>query len=405
MGLLDRLRHDRSSTTAEQPTESPAAMTVTAQLFSGDDDLEIVGEASYQNALWSICGGVEGDKIRHQTVAVLVPEPDNPYDPNAIAVHIDGHIVGYLAREVAQQYGPGLRSLMARCNGYVALRGVIVGGGYYPDGPGRLGVWLEHDPHDFGFEPNRGSTWSNPAGSTVPSGGTMRTGFTEAWLTDVEDDSYDLSWFNDLPDADRPAIAMLRDLLATDPDPIDRHFQFAELEARLYRCRDLYATALDEFDEACWRHDAEMETICAAFMAKWGKVPLLETYRQMAVRQQKQKDWEACRWWAERGLALYGYNAAREDAVEDLLKRRNRALAKLEAEHRGSHAAAVRTIDTAVAERSDVPPATTFATNSEIEDLVCNQCRGSFERVRVRGRKPLLCPACRSSTNDPQGAS
>jgi hypothetical protein len=188
---------------------------------------------------------------------------------------------------------------------------------------------------------------------------------------------------------------MLRDLLATDPDPIGRHFQFAELEARLYRCRDLYATALDEFDEACWRHDTEMETICAAFMAKWGKVPLLETYRQMAIRHQKRKDWEACRWWAERGLALYGNNAAREDAVEDLLKRRNRALEKLEAQRSRSHRAPVRTIDTGVAARSDVPPATTFAANSEIEVLVCNQCRGSFERVRVRGRKPLLCPACR----------
>ena len=32
-----------------------------------------------------------------------------------------------------------------------ALRGVIVGGGYYDDGPGRLGVWLEHDPADFGM--------------------------------------------------------------------------------------------------------------------------------------------------------------------------------------------------------------------------------------------------------------
>jgi hypothetical protein len=60
-------------------------------------------------------------------------------------------------------------------------------------------------------------------------------------------------------------------------------------------------------------------------------VPLLDTYRQMAIRKQKQKDWPACQWWAERGLAMYGNNAAREEAVEDLLKRRNRALAKLEA--------------------------------------------------------------------------
>ena len=90
-----------------------------------------------------------------------------------------------------------------------------------------------------------------------------------------------------LPEADRPAIAKLRELLAADPDPIDRHFQFAELEARLYRSRDLYESALAEYDEACVRHDAEMERICEAFLAKWGKIPLLNTYRQMAIRQEK----------------------------------------------------------------------------------------------------------------------
>lgn len=189
-----------------------------------------------------------------------------------------------------------------------------MGGGYYDDGPGRLGVWLEHDPADFGVH-LASSSRSGPPGHSS-AGGVMRTGFTEAWLTDAEDDSYDLSWFNDLPEADRPAIARLRELLAADPDPIDRHFQFAELESRLYHSRDLYESALGEYDEACARHDAEMEGICAAFMAKWGKIPLLDTYRQMAIRQQKRKDWLACKWWAERGLALYGQQAAREGAVE-----------------------------------------------------------------------------------------
>lgn len=137
--------------------------------------------------------------------------------------------------------------------------------------------------------------------SSVNPDGVMRTGFSEAWLTDAEDDSYDLSWFNQLPEADRPAIAMLRELLATVPDPIDRHFQFCELEARLYRSRELYESALAEYDQACALHDVEMQQICAAFMAKWGKIPLLDTYRQMAVRQQKKKDWRACQWWAERG--------------------------------------------------------------------------------------------------------
>ena len=71
-----------------------------------------------------------------------------------------------------------------------------------------------------------------------------------------------------------------------------------------------------------------MDRICAAFMAKMGKIPVLDTYRQMAIRQQKKQDWQACQWWAERGLALYGQRAARDEAVEDLIKRRNRAAAK-----------------------------------------------------------------------------
>jgi tetratricopeptide (TPR) repeat protein len=226
----------------------------------------------------------------------------------------------------------------------------------------------------------------------------MRTGFTEAWLTDAEDDSYDLSWFNELPEADRPAIAKLRELLASDPDPIDRHFQFAELEARLYRSRDLYETALAEYDEACARHDAEMDGICAAFMAKWGKIPLLDTYRQMAIRQQKIKDWPACKWWAERGLALYGQQAAREEAVEDLIKRRNRAIAKLEAAARPESRGRLERPRTAVV--SAVPsggmPGTT-GQDAGIEVLVCLECSRRFERMRVRGRKPTLCPTCRTA--------
>ena len=289
----------------------------------------MVGEASYQDALWALCGGQLGDRIRNDITAVLVPEPENLYDVNAIAVRIDDSLVGYLGRAQAAEYLPGLQKRMRECGSSVALRGEIVGGGYYPDGPGRLGVWLKHDPSDFGIASGSQARVRLSA-AVANSGGTMRTGFTEAWLTDLEDDSYDLSWLEDLPDADGPAIAMLRELLATDPDPIDRHFQFAELEGRLYRSRDSLAGALDEYDRTCQAHDDEMETICEAFRKKWTKVPLLQTYRQMAIRQEKEKNWRACLWWAERGLYLYGNNAAREDAVEDLVKRRNRVLSKLE---------------------------------------------------------------------------
>jgi len=224
----------------------------------------------------------------------------------------------------------------------------------------------------------------------------MRTGFTEAWLTDAEDDSYDLSWFNQLPEADRPAIAMLRELLATDPDPIDRHFQFCELETRLYRSRELYESALAEYDRACELRHAGMEQICAAFITRGGKVPLLDTYRQMAVRQQKKKDWRACQWWAERGLALYGNHAAREEAVEDLIKRRNRAAAKLEtAAEPARHARADPM--TLTAQLQSRPAPANLHPTSELEILTCQRCGGLFERMRVRGRKPTLCPACRAT--------
>jgi hypothetical protein len=393
MGLLDRLRGGRRGSSGPAQVEATA---ISMSLLCGHEDLEVVGELAYQDALWRLSGGTVGDRVRCHIVAVLVPEPTNPYDANAIAVQIEGQVIGYLPRATAQEYLPGLQRLMSAHNGYVALRGVIVGGGYYDDGPGRLGVWLEHDPADFGVHP---ASSSRPA----PSGyagfdGVMRTGFTEAWLTDAKDDSYDLSWFNDLPEADRPAIAKLRELLAADPDPIDRHFQFAELEARLYRSRDLYESALAEYDEVCARHDAEMESICAAFMAKWGKIPLLDTYRQMVIRQQKKKDWQACKWWAERGLALYGQRAVREEAVEDLTKRGNRAIAKLEAAARPESRVRLERPYTAVvsATPSQGMPGTT-GLDAELEVLVCQECNRRFERMRVRGRKPTLCPACRTA--------
>jgi HIRAN domain len=373
-------------------------------LLGGHEDLEVVGELAYQDALWRLSGGTVGDRLRCHIVAVLVPEPTNPYDANAIAVQIEGHVIGYLPRATAQEYLPGLQRLMSAHDGYVALRGVIVGGGHYDDGPGRLGVWLEHDPADFGVRPASSSSSSSSSSSRpAPPGyagfdGVMRTGFTEAWLTDAEDDSYDLSWFNDLPEADRPAIAKLRELLAADRDPIDRHFQFAELEARLYRSRDLYESALAEYDEVCARHDVEMESICAAFMAKWGKIPLLDTYRQMVIRQQKKKDWQACKWWAERGLALYGQRAVREEAVEDLTKRRNRAITKLEAAAGPESRVRFERPYTAVV--SATPSGGMLGTtgpDAELEVLVCQECNRRFERMRVRGRKPTLCPTCRTA--------
>jgi hypothetical protein len=59
----------------------------------------VVGTSHYQDALLVLSGRQADEEIRVEKIAVLVPEPDNPHDPNAIAVHIDERLVGYLSRD------------------------------------------------------------------------------------------------------------------------------------------------------------------------------------------------------------------------------------------------------------------------------------------------------------------
>jgi tetratricopeptide (TPR) repeat protein len=322
MGMLRRLRGRQTENRlpADSPPIGRRIWSDTSTrfdgylIYEGRHDLEIVGESNYQDALWHTVGGRTTDRVRVEICAVLAAEPDNPHDGNAISVWIDENKVGYLCREDAAAYLPGLLALQATAGCHVALVGVVTGGGVRQDGPGRLGVWLYCDPADFGVEPIL-----PPPPSALRA--TMRTGLTEALLTDEEDDSYDLSWLRHLPSDHSAAIPRLRALLRADPDPIDRHFMYCELEERLYRSRDAFSSALADYDEACALHDAEMDGIRDALLRKFGKVPLLETYRQMAVRQQKAKNWAEALRWAERGLALYGSSAARPEAVDDLRKR------------------------------------------------------------------------------------
>jgi hypothetical protein len=137
---------------------------------------------------------------------------------------------------------------------------------------------------------------------------------------------------------------------------------------------------LDEYDQACRQHDAEMDSIRVAFMAKWGRVPVLELYRQMAIRQQKAKSFEQALWWVERGIAIYGTDCARAEAVEDLQKRAASYRAKLNPQPCPPRPRAVRV---------HLP---------EVEVLTCSTCGREFHRTRLRGRKPLHCPECRDQT-------
>lgn len=375
MGFLDRILGRTAPIMA-----TPRPVGIASTVLGGYETLEVVGESHYQEHLWRLGGGVQTERIRCAVQAVLVPEPDNAHDRNAICVLIDGGVVGYLSREDAVVYRPGLDLLMGKHGGYIALEGQIIGGGQRSGGLGMLGVFLDHDPAQFGLRARQ-----------ISHIGELRTGLSQAVATDLEDDTYDLSWYDQLSGSRAPAdIVTLRKLLAEERDPIDRHFMLSELGKCLYASRDAFASALDEFDAVCEQHHSEMDIIGAALTEKFSQVPIIEMYRQAAIRSQKARDWPRARTWAARGLAVYGSEAARPEAVADLQKRLDHADAKILA------AAASGT------RRAKPPTATSPALSSEIETLTCSHCGDAFQRVRVRGRKPGRCPTCRGVSEESQ---
>lgn len=114
---------------------------------SGDFDFEVVGESNYQEALSSICGGHCEEGHNHRCSAQLVPESNNPYDKNAVAVVIRRAKVAYLSRDDAQDYRDFLASegLAGRT---LSCDAVIVGGWLRQGGrskKGSFGVKLDLD--------------------------------------------------------------------------------------------------------------------------------------------------------------------------------------------------------------------------------------------------------------------
>ena len=314
MGLLRRLLGTSAPPPPPAPSDRPAWLYdgATVTLFEGNETLAIVGESHYQDNLWRLADASTGSTVETEIVAILVPEEHNAHDPNAVSVWVSGLKVGYLSRDDAPRYRPGVQALMGQRGNPIALAGHIRGGGSRDDGPGMLGVFLLHDPADFGL-----------AEATRYRHGSLRTGLTDAQAIDAADDTYDLDWLDSLPAEPVKRIPRLRKLLGEKTDDrIDRHFMFDALESDLYYCRDTFPSALAEFDQVCEQHHAEMEaSIREALMEKFGAIPLLRLYKQACIRKQKQHDWDAALIWAERGLTVYGDNAARPEAVEDLNKR------------------------------------------------------------------------------------
>lgn len=87
-------------------------------LLPGKDNwhnLEIVGEAYRETQISAALGRQMklDEEIEETLEALLVPEPDNPHDANAISVRVRGQVVGYLSREAATLYRPIIHRITA----------------------------------------------------------------------------------------------------------------------------------------------------------------------------------------------------------------------------------------------------------------------------------------------------
>lgn len=91
----------------------------------GDFAMNVVGESHHQLEIERIAGGRTGNSAHMECVATLVPEPDNPHDPNAVLVTIDGLSVGYLEHNIAPLFNAALQ--MTGCEG-ATCSAIIVGG-------------------------------------------------------------------------------------------------------------------------------------------------------------------------------------------------------------------------------------------------------------------------------------
>ncbi len=123
LGILGEHGETRPLTKLRRGSERGVTVTL-----SGDREVDVVGESRHQNELLELTGGRRRyGGVEVETVAELVPEPENPADPHAVAVHIDGRHVGYLSREDVASLAP----LIDESNdqqGFSSCRAIIRGG-------------------------------------------------------------------------------------------------------------------------------------------------------------------------------------------------------------------------------------------------------------------------------------
>jgi len=71
----------------------------------GRIEVQVAGESFHEDAIHAV---EERSSPGSPLVAVLVPDPGNPYDSNAVAVEVNGELVGFLPRDMARRVQPAI---------------------------------------------------------------------------------------------------------------------------------------------------------------------------------------------------------------------------------------------------------------------------------------------------------
>lgn len=99
----------------------------------------VAGEASYTTALAKITGEPCESGYCLPKPVVLIREPENGHDPNAIRAEVEGACVGYLRRALAEQLAAPLDGVGCRA---FSVAGLLRGGSRRARNVG-CHVWLE----------------------------------------------------------------------------------------------------------------------------------------------------------------------------------------------------------------------------------------------------------------------
>lgn len=132
---------------ATRPPLPTPTQTVEAGSFyditgPGTFDVHVVGTSHYQDALLSICGGQQTKNGKHKKVeAMLLREPTNPYDSNAVRVEISDKLVGYIPKGPALVFSHFVQNIPVICR--FKVKALIVGGWKNDHDSGSFGVRLD----------------------------------------------------------------------------------------------------------------------------------------------------------------------------------------------------------------------------------------------------------------------